>query len=64
MNPSSDKRDQKFRHAFCHRATDSRYCVKAELTFDPFCLMKGVIYILLYENLKIQTRVPFGALGE
>ena len=40
--PLSEERGQKFRHAFCHRATFGRICVKAELTFDPFLhLMEG-----------------------
>ena len=40
--PLRKYRVQKFRHAFCHRATFSRYCVKAELTFEPYIfLMEG-----------------------
>ena len=38
---------QKFKYAFCHRATYSRYCVKAELTFGPYILlMEGVFFFI------------------
>ena len=44
--PLRESRGQKFRHAFCHRATFSRFCVKAELTFDPWILlMEGYLYV-------------------
>ncbi|MCY4512446.1 MAG: hypothetical protein OXB86_02010 [Bdellovibrionales bacterium] len=40
--PLREERRQKFRHAFCHRATTGRYCVKAELTFtSSLLLMEG-----------------------
>ncbi|MCY4512375.1 MAG: hypothetical protein OXB86_01655 [Bdellovibrionales bacterium] len=43
--PLREYRGQKLRHAFCHRATFSRICVKAELTFDPYILlMEGILY--------------------
>ncbi|MCY4513456.1 MAG: hypothetical protein OXB86_07185 [Bdellovibrionales bacterium] len=43
LHPSlREEKSQKFKHAFCHRATFGRYCVKAELTFGPsLLLMKG-----------------------
>ena len=50
---------QKFKHAFCHRAACSRYYVKAELTFDPFSLMKGYLYL----NKKPQNSSRIGIVG-
>ncbi|MCY4512616.1 MAG: hypothetical protein OXB86_02890 [Bdellovibrionales bacterium] len=38
--PLREYRGQKFKHAFCHKAADSRSCVKAELTFDPYILLR------------------------
>ena len=42
LHPLREYRVQKFKHAFYHRATCSRFCVKAELTFEPcILLMEG-----------------------
>ncbi|MCY4512449.1 MAG: hypothetical protein OXB86_02025 [Bdellovibrionales bacterium] len=37
--PLREERVQKFKHAFCHKAANSRSCVKAELTFEPSLLL-------------------------
>ena len=44
---------QKFRQVFCHKAADSRYYVKAELTFEPY--IKEAINI----SMKNLSKSPF-----
>ena len=50
--PSLENRAQKFKHAFCHRALFNRSVLKAELTFEPYSLMKVVNIFFSFKRLK------------
>ena len=50
-------RVQKFKHAFCHRATFGRICVKAELTFGPYILLMKGVSILSSEKSQNSNRI-------